>query len=402
MFLPHLGVTGGLGVHCRALLEALATCGSEAGLNLEVFCPDEPKKLFPLAGLDDTWQPLVQRANLRLHAFPWTTGLSLADPLDSALLDRVSAVRPDLFYASYYTGLAKPPCPQAVTFHDAGFLEFPEVFGDTARKRRETLALISPAMDRLLCVSHDAKARICRLLPFPSEKAEVVWHALYDPPATIDLARESSGRNLPLWEGGDTAASWGNYLFLPVGAATGFNRVRKNVPLGVRAFRDVRLPGLKLVIASTGTLNEAMLSQLVDPEEKATGRFERGIWISGDDKVLILPNLDRLPFLRAMAHAQAILYPTRYEGFGLPSIEAMALRTPMIAGNATSVPEVVGEAGILVPPDDQPGFTRAMEQVLTDQKLRDRLVQKGIERLPLFTPARMGQRMLEVFQGMLG
>jgi glycosyltransferase involved in cell wall biosynthesis len=102
-----------------------------------------------------------------------------------------------------------------------------------------------------------------------------------------------------------------------------------------------------------------------------------------------------------MAHAKAVLYPTRYEGFGLPSIEAMALGTPLIAGNATSVPEVVGDAGILVPPDDQSGFTSAMDQVIEDKNLREALIARGHERLKLFTPVRMGRRMLEVFQGLL-
>ncbi len=401
MFLPHLGVSGGLGVHCRALLESLATCGASAGLHLDVICPSDPKALFPLAGLDDTWQPLVRRDDLTLHLIDWPKGLSLADVLDPALLGLVSSLKPDLFYASYYTGLECPPCPQAITFHDAGFLEFPQVFGETARKRRESLARIGGAVDRLLCVSNDARDRICRLLPFPKERAEVVWHALYDPPATLESARDLSQMSQPLWAGGDRVTDWGDYVFLPVGAATGFNRVRKNVPLGVRAFRGVQHPALKLVVASTGTLNDQMLGQLIDPAEQANGRFERGIWVSGDGKVLILPNLDRLPFLRAMAHARAVLYPTRYEGFGLPSIEAMALETPLVAGDATSVPEVVGDAGLLVPPEDEPGFTGAMQRVLADRDLRDTLIQRGKERLNLFRPARMGQRMLEIFRSMV-
>ena len=401
MFLPHLGVTGGLGVHCRALLEALATCGEDEGLKLDVICPDQPRKLFPLAGLDDTWEALVRRKNLNLHPIKWPEGLSLADCLDEALLGLVKRLQPELFYASYYTGLKDSPCPQAITFHDAGFLEFPDVFGDTASKRRQTLALIGPSVNRLLCVSSDARDRICRLLPFAAERTEVVWHALYDAPATLEKAMELSAIQEPLWAGGDSAADWGDYIFLPVGAATGFNRVRKNVPLGVRAFRAVSNRKLKLVIASTGTLNNAMLGQLIDPYEQREGSFERGIWHSGDDRILILPNLDRLPFLRAMAHAKAVLYPTRYEGFGLPSIEAMALGTPLIAGNATSVPEVVGDAGILVPPDDQSGFTSAMEQVFEDRKLREALIARGHERLKLFTPVRMGRRMLEVFQGLM-
>ena len=400
LFLPHLGVTGGLGVHCRALLEALAFSGT--WLQLDVICPAQPGKLFPLAGLDDTWRPLVERENLRLHAIDWPESSSLADPLDPALRSLVTELKPDLFYASYYTGLEQPPCPQAVTFHDAGFLEFPQVFGDTARRRRETLARIGPAVDRLLCVSADARDRICRLLPFPRERSRVIWHALYDTTATLAAAADPAQAGKPLWQGGHSAASWGHYIFQPVGAATGFNRVRKNVPLGVRAFRATQDQSTRLVVASTGVLNDAMLGQLIDPAEQAAGRLEQGIWISGDSRVLVLPNLDRLPFLRAMAHAQAVLYPTRYEGFGLPAIEAMALRVPLVTGDCTSLPEVVGDAGMLVPPDDQAGFTDALDRVLTDTTLRSALISKGAARLPLFQPARMGERMVEVFQEMLG
>ena len=97
-----------------------------------------------------------------------------------------------------------------------------------------------------------------------------------------------------------------------------------------------------------------------------------------------------------------MLYPTRYEGFGLPAIEAMALRVPLVTGDCTSLPEVVGDAGMLVPPDDQAGFTDALDRVLTDTTLRSALISKGAARLPLFQPARMGERMVEVFREMLG
>jgi glycosyltransferase involved in cell wall biosynthesis len=399
LFLPHLGVSGGLGVHCRGLLAALLRVSPND--TFTVFAPERPLDLFPLAGLDDTWQPLVADPRVTLTPLPWPAGASLADPLDPVLAGPVAAARPDVLLCSYYTGMANPPCPQAVVFHDAGFLEFPHVFGETARRRRAAVEAARPAIHTLVCVSGDARDRICRLLPFDPARTAVVWHALSDPPEAFAEAGDRTRFNGPLWDGGDTLADWGRYVFLPVGAATGFNRVRKNVPTGVSAFRRLGDPGLKLVIASTGKLHDKLLGELLPADELAGGGVDRGAWRSRDGRVIILPNLDRGPFLAAMSRAVAVLYPTRYEGFGLPAIEAMALGVPLVAGNATSLPEVVADAGVLVEPDDVEGFTAALRRVRDDAGFVSELVQKGKERAGQFTPERMGAEMRNVFAGMV-
>lgn len=397
LFLPHLGVSGGLGVHCRGLLAALLRVSPDD--SFAVLAPERPLDLFPLAGLDDTWQPVVADPRVTLTPLPWPSGASLADPLDPVLSEPVAAARPDVLLCSYYTGMAAPPCPQAVVFHDAGFLEFPQVFGETARRRRAAVESVRPAVHTLVCVSGDARDRICRLLPFDPARTAVVWHALSDPPEAFAEAADRGRSTGPLWADGDTLADWGRYVFLPVGAATGFNRVRKNVPTGVTAFRRLADPGLKLVIASTGQLHDKLLAELL-PAGEPPGAVDRGAWRSRDGRVVILPNLDRGPFLAALTRAAAVLYPTRYEGFGLPAIEAMAAGVPLVAGNATSLPEVVGDAGVLVDPDDVDGFTAALRRVLSDAGYVAVLVRKGRERAGLFTRERMGRGMREVFQQM--
>ncbi|MGL6096140.1 MAG: glycosyltransferase, partial [Fimbriiglobus sp.] len=228
LFLPHLGVSGGLGVHCRGLLAALLR--TSPADTFAVFTPAEPKQLFPLAGLEDGWQPLVADPRVTFVPLRWPFGLTLAAPLDPALAEPVAAARPDALLCSYYTGMLSPPCPQAVVFHDAGFLDNPEVFGKTARIRRATVDAIRPAISRLVCVSADAKARICAKLPFDPDQADVVHHALSDTPEAMAEAVRTEA------PGG---SAWGRYLFLPVGAATGFHRRRKNVPTAVAAFRDL-------------------------------------------------------------------------------------------------------------------------------------------------------------------
>lgn len=391
LFLPHLSVTGGLGVHCRTLLAALLRAGPKD--EFAVFAPARPRDLFPYAGLDDGWPALTADPRVQFTPLDWPAGFPLSRALDPVLGEPMTAAAPDVVYCSYYTGLEQPPAPQVVTFHDAGFLEFPDVFGETARQRHETLGRILPAIRLLHCVSHDARERICRLLPFDAARTAVVWHALPDPPDVLARAAQPETVNDLLWPDGDRAADWGRYLFLPVGAATGFNRGRKNVPAAITAFRRLGTPGVKLVVAGTGVLHERMLADLIPATEH--GGVVGGCWRSGDGAVLVLPSLDRAPFLAAMAHAAAVVYPSRYEGFGLPAIEAMALGVPLIAGRATSLPEVVGDGGLLVDPDDLDALAGGMRGVLTGP-VAD-LVRRGKERAKLFTLERMGREMRDVF-----
>lgn len=396
LFLPHLGVSGGLGVHCRALLAALLEVCRDG--TFAVFAPAEPKKLFPFSGLDGDWRRLVANPRVEYTALDWPADLPLSGPMDRALAEPVAAAKPDALLCSYYTGMERPPCPQAVVFHDAGFLDFPEVFGDTARQRKETVERIRPALDLLVCVSADARERICRLLPFDRDRSAVVWHAMVDPPETLRHSFDQDAVDAPLWPNGDRVADWGDYFFLPVGAATGFNRQRKNVPTGIVGFRRLGMPNVRLAIASTGVLNDKMLGQLLPPDESAAGRIDGGVWRSGDGAIVVLPNLERDPFLVAVSHAKAVYYPTRYEGFGLPAIEAMALGVPLVAGNATSLPEVVGDAGLLVDPDDVDGFAVALRRMLTEPDTVGELIRRGKERVGLFTLSRMGKEMEAVFE----
>jgi glycosyltransferase involved in cell wall biosynthesis len=396
LFLPHFGVTGGLGVHCRNLLAALLRTGPHD--TFTVLVPADPAAWFPAAGTDDGGRPLL--ADPRVTAVPLDKpdGFQLADPLDRLLAGPLAGARPDALVCTYYTGMEHPPCPQAVVFHDAGFLENPAGFGDVARRRKETIDRIRPAIATLVCVSADARDRICRLLPFDTAKAAVVWHALADSAGAIRTATEPERKNEPLWPGGDRPADWGRYFFVPVGAATGFNRPRKNVPAAVAAFRLLARPRTRLVVTSTGTLSDALLSDLLPAGERMDGKIAGGVWRSGDGAVIVLPTLGRGPFLAAMAHAVGVVYPTRYEGFGLPAIEAMALGVPLTAGNATSLPEVVGDAGLLVAPDDRWGFAGAMGLVLDDAKLTADLVRRGRDRVKLFSLDRMGVQMGELVQ----
>ena len=395
MFVPQLGVSGGLGVYCRSALEGLLRAGPNE--TFLVLAPADARKLFPHSGLDDSWKELVADSRVQLVPLDWPAGYALSRTMDLPLAE-LAALRPDVLHCTYYTGMARPPCRQLITFHDSGFLENPNTFGDTARQRRESFAAMEPNVHRLVFTSGDARDRVCRLLPFDRARTEIVNLSLADRPEALADAQRPEWAREPLWPGGETIASWGAYLFVPVGAATGFNRIRKNVPAAVAAFRALPPAGTKLIIASTGILHDKLLEELLPDSERAGGRMVGDAWRSADDAVHVLPNLERTEFLAAMARARAIVYPTRFEGFGLPSVEAMALGVPLIAGNATAVPEVVGDAGLLVDPDDVAGFTDAYRRVLNDAALTADLVRRGRKRVERFTLDRLGEEMLAVYR----
>jgi len=109
---------------------------------------------------------------------------------------------------------------------------------------------------------------------------------------------------------------------------------------------------------------------------------------------------ERLPAL--MTEADVVVYPSLYEGFGFPPLEAMSAGTPVVASNASCLPEVLGEAAVLVEPHDVTGLQRALESVLTDHALRERLIAAGRERAATFTWQRCAERTVDAYRRVLG
>ena len=104
----------------------------------------------------------------------------------------------------------------------------------------------------------------------------------------------------------------------------------------------------------------------------------------------------------SLSGAALFAYPSLYEGFGIPILEAMACKTPVIASDRSSLPEVVGDAGLQVDALDVEGLTAGMERLLTDEELRSELVGRGTEQVARFTWQQAARELLAVYQGVLG
>lgn len=124
-------------------------------------------------------------------------------------------------------------------------------------------------------------------------------------------------------------------------------------------------------------------------------RAERG---GAPDAVVSLERVDERTLRLLYRCASALVYPSRYEGFGLPVIEAMACGTPVIASRAASIPELAGDAAILLDPDDAGGWRDAVQRVVADPALREDLGARGAARAALFTWTRTARATMDVYR----
>ena len=133
-----------------------------------------------------------------------------------------------------------------------------------------------------------------------------------------------------------------------------------------------------------------------DPRYPEVARYIRGADITRD--VIFAGSLGEEALIPLYNAADVLVLPSLYEGFGLPPLEAMACGTPVICANRTSLPEVVGDAGILVEPTDTGALAGAMERVFTDPDLRERMSRRGLVRAKLFPWKKTAEETLAAYR----
>jgi glycosyltransferase involved in cell wall biosynthesis len=167
----------------------------------------------------------------------------------------------------------------------------------------------------------------------------------------------------------------------------GSEEPRKNVPTLIRAFAKAARNIPNVILIRVGAQESKEVARLIS----SNGLSEKVFYYQ-------LPRRD-LPYLYCAA--DALVFPSRYEGFGLPILEAMACGCPIVAGDATSIPEIVDNAGILVNPTDCDAFAGAIEDLLTNIDLQADLVQRGLEQSAKFSWTTTASKTLEVYRDVL-
>ena len=173
----------------------------------------------------------------------------------------------------------------------------------------------------------------------------------------------------------------------------GKSYIHKNIPHLIKAFKNlVSKENIehKLVLVGEKYLVQANLQI-----QKIIAELDL------EEKVIWLGYIDDEDMPAMFTGADLFVLPSYYEGFGFPVLEAMSCGTPVIASNVTSIPEVVGDAGILVSPTDVEELTRSMSALLKDQELRNTLIKKGLERSKTFSWEKCARETLEVYNELL-
>jgi glycosyltransferase involved in cell wall biosynthesis len=270
-------------------------------------------------------------------------------------LDR--AVGADVFFAPTlkYLGLTAAT-PLVLTLHDLSFIEHPEYFTFRQRIWHHGLQVrwLLERATRIIAVSEHTADDARRLFPFTAEKLRVI-HSGAD--------HVQPGPHAPL------PALPSAYLlaFAPREARKNIANLRRAHTL---AFPQHNVP---LVLVGSGA------------GEPAAG-------------IVPIPYLSNAERWQAVANATAFIYPSVYEGFGFPPLEAMVLGVPVIASHVTSIPEVVGNAALLVDPWDPQDIARAMVTLARDSVLRDRYSALGKDRVRHFTWDACAQQTAVVIQ----
>jgi glycosyltransferase involved in cell wall biosynthesis len=281
-----------------------------------------------------------------------------------------------------YTAPPLVPCPVVATIHDLAFEHLPETFKRRSwMQMRMTVRHTAKTAAHIITGSEFSRQDIIETYKILPARITVTPQAA---PAIFAPAKEAEIERVRRVYGIDD-----EYIL-----AVGSIQPRKNLVRLMAAYSHLRrrspqakLPRLVMVGKCAWLYNETLRS--IDGLE-----LQKSVTLTG-----YVPEAD-LPGL--YSGALCFVYPSYFEGFGLPPLEAMKCGAAVIAGNKTSLPEVVGEAAVMVDPFDVEAIGAAIERVITDSQLRTSLQAKGLERAKLFDWRETARKTLAVYEKVAG
>lgn len=346
----RMATWSGIGRYCTGLVRALAAR------------PDVTVVQMVAAGTEPP-ASRVEAVEARHHPF------SLRGSAEFGRIARTSA--PDVVHALHFPTPLPATHPLVVTVQDLTPLVVPGVMPSAMRRAvyRRSVARAVRAADRILTPSAYSAADVVRF--FPDAEGRITPVLL----AADDFTAGPVGM-LPEWlDGHRFVLSMGN------------TKPHKDLPTLLRAFAAVPDTSLMLVLAGTDP-GGYVTSVLHDDPAAVRVRFTGPI---SDDT------------LRALyASAELLAYPSLYEGFGLPPLEAMSFGTPVVVAEAASVPEVVGDAALMIAPGDAAGLAAAMRRILGEPGLAAKLADRGRARAGQLTWRETAEQTVAVYREVAG
>ncbi len=362
----------GIGTYIRSLVHALAAIDSANHYTLV----SGPGDVRTLAGLPENFRAAVYKrddhSNLNHVAFPvFLRGLS-----------------PDLVHIPLNRVPLLMIRPYVVTIHDMANLfyeETPNKLRMQMRRFRFRRGLTRAS--RVIAVSEATRRDVENLMGVPPERVCRVYNA--PDPGFLQHGPGDPEEQQRIMERYQI-----NYPFL---LYAGNIRRHKNVPRLVEAFAVVREQ-----LASHEVYRELRLVIIGDTISQYPA-VRQAVMKSRVEHVVRFLGFVPFETLRCFyERAAAFVFPSRYEGFGLPPLEAMACGAPVITSNVSSLPEVVGDAAVLVNPENVFDIARGVHDVLLNEHLRDEMIRRGRAQAARFSWERTARQVLEIYQEAAG
>ncbi|MCA9934304.1 MAG: glycosyltransferase family 4 protein [Ardenticatenaceae bacterium] len=365
---------GGIGRYTRELVRALAQ--QDSPYEYRFFSAKRPS-ILPVPN------PLPEQDGISYHPAPlnerWLYRLwyRLRLPLPVQLITG----RLDLFHSPDFV---LPPVsggiPTLLTVHDLSFAHYPEVFPEPLVRYLNTVVPWSVGRaTHILADSQATKDDLTTLWHVPAEKITVLYSGV-DP------------RFRPVESGAVMTAVRQRYQLgdAPYMLAVGTVQPRKNYQMLIRAFAPLagKFPHNLIIAGGKGWLYDEMMAEV--GRQGLDGRVHFIGFVDDDD----------LPAL--YSGADLYVFPSLYEGFGLPLLEAMGCGVPVLTSNASSLPEVAGAAAVQLSPHDETAWTTAMAELLGDDTRRVQMVAAGFRQARQFSWGKSAKQLLAIYADLLG
>jgi glycosyltransferase involved in cell wall biosynthesis len=261
-----------------------------------------------------------------------------------------------------------------VTVHDLAFLRMPHILTSDSRRYYGQVHRAVREANAVIAVSEATACDLRELTPVDPARVHVVYEAA--DPTLAPMPRDEAAAQVH--------ARWG--VEGPFVLFVGTLEPRKNVPVLLEAFGLIRreFPARLVLAGGTGWLAHDVFATVQK--------------LALDDGVVFLGDVPPAELRPLYCAAEVLALPSLYEGFGLTALEAMACGTPVVVSNAGSLPEIVGDAGVIVHPDDPNDVAHGIGWVLGNPQFRDVLVQRGLARAACFSWDRAARETLAVYE----
>ncbi len=351
----------GIGTYIRNLLRQLARLDRDT----EFVLLSRPDDVQGLTVLGENFRPVAETAG----------NYSISEQVKVPFALVREGVQ--LFHAPHYVLPPLVPCRSVVTIHDCIHLMFPQYLPNRVAfgYARASIAMAARRATRILTVSESSKRDILRFVDVRPEKIDVIYNA-FDGRFGVEPREEDVVRLRERYQLHDEFVLYAGNV-----------KPHKNLERLIDAFHLVRQRGLdhvKLVMIGDDISKYTALRRAV--HRCQLHKYVRFLGYLPEETLAVMYRL-----------AGVFVFPSLYEGFGLPPLEAMASGTPVVTSNVSSLPEVAGDAALLVDPYDPEAIADGIYRVLTDEALQSSLRRKGLARAREFSWEQSVRRVREIY-----